>query len=251
PRGPFSLRRGLFLVVATAVMAAPAAAAPPLQPRLERALTVPHVSLRASGAAVVDLETGEPLYTRNGSLPLLPASNEKLAVTYAALTALGPEFAIETTVLGVGSESGAIWQGDLVLKGYGDPTLSVAGLRSLAAQVRNSGITRVTGRVLGDESWFDARRTAQGWKPAFYITESPPLSALIVNRGVIDRFTSGDPALAAAQLFRRALLRAGVRVGGEAAHGTAGDDAVPLASIDSPPLSRIVHDMDKVSDNFI
>jgi D-alanyl-D-alanine carboxypeptidase/D-alanyl-D-alanine-endopeptidase (penicillin-binding protein 4) len=228
----------------------PAAAAASLQSALEHALRVPHVSLAATGAVVLDLDTGTTVYSRNATLPLLPASNEKLAVTYAALTALGPSFTIETDVLGEGQQLGGTWQGDLVLKGYGDPTLSDAGLKSLAQQVRASGITRVTGRVLGDESWFDTRRTALGWKPAFYINESPPLSALIVDRGRFGRTTSGDPALAAASLFRRALVHAGVHVGGAAAHGTTDDAAMPIASIDSPPLQAIVHWMDHVSDNF-
>jgi len=137
-----------------------------------------------------------------------------------------------------------------VLKGYGDPTLSSADLTALARQVRASGITHVTGSVLGDESWFDARRTALGWKAAFYLTESPPLSALIVDRGLVGRYTSGDPALAAAQLFRKALVRAGVRVAGSALLGTADGAAVPLGAVDSPPLSVIVQWMDRVSDNF-
>jgi D-alanyl-D-alanine carboxypeptidase/D-alanyl-D-alanine-endopeptidase (penicillin-binding protein 4) len=228
----------------------PAAAAASLQSALEHALRVPHVSLAATGAVVLDLDTGTTVYSRNATLPLLPASNEKLAVTYAALTALGPSFTIETDVLGEGRQLGGTWQGDLVLKGYGDPTLSDAGLESLAQQVRASGIRRVTGRVLGDESWFDTRRTALGWKSAFYINESPPLSALIVDRGRFGRTTSGDPALAAASLFRSALVHAGVHVGGAAAHGTADDAAMPLAAIDSPPLQAIVHWMDHVSDNF-
>jgi len=225
-----------------------------LQRSLERALHVPHVSLAATGAVALDLSTGATVYSRNGTLPLIPASNEKLAVTYAALTALGPGFRIETDVLGESTGDGQVlagtWHGDLVLKGYGDPTLSSADLTALARQVRADGITRVTGRVLGDESWFDSRRTALGWKAAFYITESPPLSALVVDRGRVGRTTSHDPALAAAQLFRAALARAGVRVAGAAAHGVAGPEAVPLGSVDSPDLVAIVHWMDTVSDNF-
>jgi D-alanyl-D-alanine carboxypeptidase/D-alanyl-D-alanine-endopeptidase (penicillin-binding protein 4) len=231
-------------------LGAPAGAAASLQSALERALRVPHVSLAATGAVVVDLETGSTVYARNPSLSLLPASNEKLAVTYAALTALGPGFTIETDVLGDGTQVGSTWQGDLVLKGYGDPTLSPAGITALARQVRASGISRVAGRVLADESWFDSRRTAQGWKAAFYITESPPLSALIVDRGRVGRYTSRDPALAAAELFRTALARAGVRVTGGTEHGAAPEDAAPIASIDSPPVAAIVHWMDRVSDNF-
>ena len=231
-------------------LVAPATAAASLQTSLERALQVPHVSLAATGAVVLDLETGQTVYARNANLSLLPASNEKLAVTYAALTALGPGFTIETDVLGEGAQAGATWTGDLVLKGYGDPTLSRAGLMALAHQVRADGIARVTGRILGDESWFDTRRTALGWKAAFYINESPPLSALIVDRGWLGHYTSRDPALSAAQIFRADLIQVGVSVAHGAAHGSADDSATPLASIDSPTLATIVHTMDRISDNF-
>jgi D-alanyl-D-alanine carboxypeptidase/D-alanyl-D-alanine-endopeptidase (penicillin-binding protein 4) len=214
-----------------------------LAPQLDHALRVPHVSLKATGAVAIDLTTGQTLYSLNATAPLIPASNEKLTVTYAALTALGPAFRIETDVL----QDGA---GDLILKGYGDPTLTSADLTLLARQVRASGITTVSGRVLGDESWFDTMRTALGWKPSFYIEESPPLSALIVDRGRVGRVTSRDPALAAAQLFRAALVRAGVRVAGGPVHGVAPPDAVVVASVDSPSLAVILHHMDTVSDNF-
>jgi serine-type D-Ala-D-Ala carboxypeptidase/endopeptidase (penicillin-binding protein 4) len=232
-------------------LALPAAAAASLQSSLDRALRVPYVSLSATGAVALDLATGQTVYTKNGALPLIPASNEKLAVTYAALTALGPVFTIETDVLGEGQQTGTTWHGDLVLKGYGDPTLSSTDLAELARQVRAAGITRVSGRILADESWFDTRRTAVGWKPSFYIVESPPLSALIVDRGRVGRYTSSDPSLAAAQLFRAALARAGVRIGGRAAHGTADAAAVPIAGVESPTLAAIVRSMDRVSDNFV
>src|SRR5215470_17706201 len=129
---------------------------------------------------------------------LRPASNEKLATTYAALTALGPSFRIETDVLGDGQQDGATWQGNLVLKGYGDPALSAAQVNKLARQVVADGISHVSGRILGDESWFDTRRTGVGWKPQFYLHESPALSALIVNRGWTGRYETARPALMAA-----------------------------------------------------
>jgi len=235
---------------ALAAAAAAAGAAGSLGLQLDRALHRPAVSYAASGAEVVDLDDGAVVYSHNAELPLRPASNEKLTVTYAALTALGPAFRIETDVLGEGEQEGDVWRGDVVLKGYGDPTLSSAQLGVLARQVRADGITAVTGRVVGDETWFDSRRTAPGWKAEFYVNESPPLSALIVDRGLVGHWTSRNPALSAAQLFAKALRRAGVHVSHDATLGAADDGAVALASVDSPPVESMVHFMDRVSDNF-
>ena len=120
------------VVAAALVAAATSGAAGSLGLRLDRALHTPAVSYASSGAEVVDLTTGAVVYAHNATTPLRPASNEKLTVTYAALTALGPSFRIETDVLGEGAQDGTAWDGDLVLKGYGDPTLSVKELVELA-----------------------------------------------------------------------------------------------------------------------
>ena len=247
------LRLAATAVAITAFALVPAAQAGSrsmLQAQLARALHARHVSPARTGAVVLDLETGATLFDRNARLPLRPASNEKLATTYAVLTALGPSFRIETDVLGDGQLSGTTWQGNLVLKGYGDPALSYAQLNSLAHQVAAGGISHVSGRILGDESWFDTRRTGLGWKPGFYLHESPALSALIVNRGWTGRYETRRPALMAAQVFRRDLGRAGVGVHGEAAMGVASAQAVPLADVVSAPLSALVRHMDVYSDNF-
>jgi D-alanyl-D-alanine carboxypeptidase/D-alanyl-D-alanine-endopeptidase (penicillin-binding protein 4) len=220
------------------------------QTQLARALHARHVSPARTGAIVFDLQSGTTLFAHKARLRLRPASNEKLATTYAALTALGPSFRIETDVLGEGQQDGTTWQGNLVLKGYGDPALSFAQVNSLARQVAAAGIRHVSGRILGDESWFDTRRTGLGWKPQFYLHESPALSALIVNRGWTGRYETTRPALTAAQLFRRDLRRAGITVHGGAALGVASDEAAPLAQVQSAPLSALVRRMDVYSDNF-
>jgi D-alanyl-D-alanine carboxypeptidase/D-alanyl-D-alanine-endopeptidase (penicillin-binding protein 4) len=239
----------LALVAALAV-AAPARGAAPLEQRLARALAVPHVSSARTGAVAVDLADGRTVFARNEQLSLLPASTEKLAVAFAALRDLGTEFRIETDVLGVGARDGSTWRGDLVLKGFGDPTLSRADLRTLARGVRAFGITRVTGGVVGDESYFDAARAVSGWKPSYLIGESPPLSALVVDRAVYRGRTSRYPAHAAAVVFRTELVAAGVAVAGKAR--VADTDAVdfPLAFVHSPPLSELVRFMGVESDNF-
>jgi D-alanyl-D-alanine carboxypeptidase/D-alanyl-D-alanine-endopeptidase (penicillin-binding protein 4) len=232
------------------VPAAQAGSRSAFQAQLARALHARHVSPARTGAVVIDLRTGSTLFAHNAQLPLRPASNEKLATTYAALTALGPSFRIETDVLGEGHQSGTTWQGDLVLKGYGDPGLSAAQLKSLARQVAVTGIRHVSGRILGDESWFDTRRTGLGWKSEFYLHESPALSALIVNRGWTGRSETARPALMATQLFRRDLRHAGVTVPGAAGIGVASADAVPLGAVQSAQLATLVRHMDVYSDNF-
>ena len=75
------------------------------------------------------------------------------------------------------SRSDTTWQGNLVLKGYGDPTLVVRRSHGAGEAGARVGHHACDGTHLADESWFDSRRTAPGWKAAFYIDESPPLSA--------------------------------------------------------------------------
>jgi D-alanyl-D-alanine carboxypeptidase/D-alanyl-D-alanine-endopeptidase (penicillin-binding protein 4) len=247
------VRSGVVAATIVALLLVPAAQAgsgDAFQQQLAQALRAPHVSPSQTGATVVDLRTGRTVFAEHARLALRPASNEKLATTYAALTALGPAFRIETDALGDGKQSGATWQGDLVLKGYGDPSLNSAEVDALARQVAASGIKHVTGRVLGDESWFDTRRTGVGWKAAFYLHESPALSALIVNRGWTGRHETGNPALYAAQLFTLDLRRAGITVEGNAAVGVASADAAQLADVESPALADLVRHMDVYSDNF-
>jgi D-alanyl-D-alanine carboxypeptidase/D-alanyl-D-alanine-endopeptidase (penicillin-binding protein 4) len=198
----------------------------------------------------MDLTSGAVLFTQNAALPLAPASNEKLPLTYALLSNLGASYRIETDVLGEGSQDGTTFDGTLVLEGGGDPTLSTAGLRSLAAQLRSAGIRHVTGGIVADESYFDARRTVAGWKPSFYIQESPPLSALVVDRARVGGFVTRTPALAAATAFRTTLRGVGIAVDGAATVGHVDDFSVPLAQIDSPPLGSIIRFMDRESDNF-
>jgi D-alanyl-D-alanine carboxypeptidase/D-alanyl-D-alanine-endopeptidase (penicillin-binding protein 4) len=246
--------RLLAALVAALALAAAATAQtrtdPVLQKRLARALAVPHVRPSQTGALAVELATGQTLYAQNAAVPFAPASNEKLPVTLAALAVLGPAFRFETDVLGEGSQEGAVWRGSLVLQGHGDPTLSSGDLKRLALQLRGLGVRRVTGGVVGDESWFDSRRTAPGWKPSFYVNESPPLSALAVDRAHYRGAVSRQPALGAAAAFRDTLRATGITVAERPTTGRADAEAFPLVSVTSPTLATIVRTMDLESDNF-
>ena len=244
------MRRGLLAFVTCLAFAPSATAAPPLATRLAQALAVPGISATQSSAIAIDLATGQTLFTRNADRSLAPASNEKLTVTYAALVELGTSYRFRTALLGVGSQDENVWHGDVFLKGFGDPTLTSPELEGLAAQLKELGITRIDGRVLADESWFDAQRTAPGWKAAFFINESPPLSALVVDRGRYDGHTARQPALAAAGQLRRLLLRHGITAGAVAV-GRAPAGAYGLAQVESEPLPDVLKEMDRDSDNFM
>jgi D-alanyl-D-alanine carboxypeptidase/D-alanyl-D-alanine-endopeptidase (penicillin-binding protein 4) len=243
---------GPFLAVLALLLAAtPAAhaAEPALSARLARALAVPNVDPARTAALAIDLRDGSVVYERNASLSLVPASTQKLPVTYAALRLLGSGYRFHTELVGSGTLVGDVWHGDLWLRGFGDPTLRESDLAGLAAEVAAWGIRRVTGAVIADESWFDARRTGPGWKASFYIHESPPLSALVVDRGRYRGKTSLNPALAAGSLLRQALAGAGVKVAGTTRTGRLAAAGLPLARDTSEPLAEIVRFMGRESDN--
>jgi D-alanyl-D-alanine carboxypeptidase/D-alanyl-D-alanine-endopeptidase (penicillin-binding protein 4) len=243
------VRRVLVVIVVCLGLAPLARAATPLPTRLAQALAVPGSRPASSAAIAIDLASGRPVFERNADTSLIPASNEKLAVTYAALVSLGVSYRFRTEVLSSGHQDGTIWYGNIYLKGFGDPTLTSHQLKRLVAQLKTAGIQRVDGRVVGDESWFDAQRTAPGWKSSFFLFESPPLSALVVDHGVYENHLALQPALAAAGRFKQLLKARGIEAG-RATVGRAPAGASALAHVESAALPKVLQEMDRDSDNF-
>jgi D-alanyl-D-alanine carboxypeptidase/D-alanyl-D-alanine-endopeptidase (penicillin-binding protein 4) len=188
----------------------------------------------------------------------------KLLTTSATLTRLGVGGRLTTRVLATGTLSGGTLHGNLWLVGDGDPSLDtdiysrqawagVSGhLSDLAAAVRAAGIRRVTGRLYGDPNVFDSRRTAPFWKPSYW-RDCPPLSGLSVNESLF-RFGSPQasrrPALYAAQLMVRSLHSRGVVFAHGPAAGAHPTTAWAVAAEQSPPVTRLLRQMDLVSDNY-
>lgn len=244
-------RWALVAGLCTLFLAVPATAltgASGLREELTASLRSPGAPLGQAAAMVADLDTGALVYAHNATAPVVPASAEKLPVAWAALVRLGPTFRFHTDVLGVGHREGTTWVGDLVLKGFGDPTLTASDLDELAQDVFAEGIRTVTGRIRGDESFFDRRRDAPGWKPEYLGIESPPLSALVVDRA--RGWPKLSPPLLAARALREALLRRGITVAGSHALGRAPARALLIAVDLSVPLAKIVHSLNADSDNF-
>jgi len=104
------------------------------------------------GYLLVDLESGRQLAALNPDVPLIPASTTKLATAIVALDVLGPEHRFRTELRARGPVRGGVLEGDLILKGGGDPALDVADLLELAVRLATSGIHEVDGRFLIDDT---------------------------------------------------------------------------------------------------
>jgi len=228
---------------------ASSAAAPALDLALGRAVQAPGIAASQTAAIAIDLRSGETLFSQNGGRGLLPASAEKLSVSFTALHVLGPHFRFRTELVGRGSRSGATWGGDLFLVGYGDPTLDASDLDRLARRFADTGIRRVSGRVFGDDTYFDARRDAPGWKPGYLGIESRPLSALSVAG--VHLIGANGSAVAAARAFAAALEKRGIEVRGRSGARRAPASSVPIAFDLSERLANVVHHMNADSDNFV
>lgn len=125
------------------------------------------------GVAVYSVDRSAPLYLRDADRPLLPASNMKLYTTAAALDRLGPDFQYTTSFYADGPLlPGGTLDGNLILVGRGDPSLSgrffadsaTYALDTFADALRRAGVRRVTGRLIGDASFFDDELVASGWE---------------------------------------------------------------------------------------
>jgi serine-type D-Ala-D-Ala carboxypeptidase/endopeptidase (penicillin-binding protein 4) len=154
----------------------------PLNERLDALIAKADLGKRARiGVSVVDLATGQMLYSRNAEVALNPASNVKLVTTAAALATLGPEHRYATRLWAEGVEDGVV-TGKLYLQGGGDPSLVTGEIYELAGQLRAAGIERVRGPIVVDAGRFDA----DGLPPGFdqkdeFASHRAPGGAMSVN----------------------------------------------------------------------
>ena len=259
-------------VVLTLLAAVPAAAgAQPADAALASSLAAGMRQIGgASGAYVLDLNTGRVLFSQAAGVGRMPASVEKLYTTSTAVLRLGAAATLTTSVLGNGSlDSSGVWHGTLYLRGGGDPTFGSAGFdraaygtgatmqRLVANLLRAVHIKAVQGRILGDASYFDSLRgtPATGYGGDLGDNEGL-LSGLAYNRGFAN--FSGTipqlrPALYAASQFAVALRAAGVKVPARTPirTGRTPSSATRLAVVNSPRVSRLIQLTNTPSDNYL
>ena len=210
-------------------------------------------------AAVSALEDAECLrVTTNGIVAVENSTSQRLSnsgrhllALVVALDVLGADTSFSTRLAGPEPVDGVV-NGDLVLVGGGDPSVTSAALSFLAANspwgyteldvlvnaLSVSGVKRITGDIVGDGSLFVEEQLAPG--------DLPTWSALIVDDGRI--LTSAqnrgiNSAQTAAKTLLDLLRSAGISVGGSARTGTVGEDAVPLAVIESTSLRVIAQSL--------
>lgn len=165
------------------VVAAPVASLDPLlQPltedRLFRDATV--------GLQVVDVETGQEVFSHNADLAMLPASTMKVVTAAAALRTLGPSYTWSTTLLTDGQiQPDGVLEGNLYVRGTGDPTFVVEKLWKLLYDLKLEGVTEIKGDIIFDRSFMDDVYSIPGWTKEEDVEDGPSyfptLGALSIN----------------------------------------------------------------------
>lgn len=137
------------------------------------------------------------VYQKNQNSPLVPASNNKIIITAAALDVLGKDYCHTTTLFGKGKIDAATktFNGDIYVKGNGDPNISgrlynnnsVKVFEDWAGALKSKGVTAINGNLVLDDTAFDYEFTNPSWLGEI-MTEwyAAPVSALSFNDNCID-----------------------------------------------------------------
>ena len=122
---------------------------------VQSALKVRNVPAESLSIIVTDLDSGATVLEWRSNEARNPASTIKLLTTLVALDVLGPAYRWRTDVFAMGELKNGRLDGDLVIKGYGDPYLVTERVWQLLRSIRQAGVKEITGDLLIDDSWFD------------------------------------------------------------------------------------------------
>jgi len=158
-RAPAVRRIGAALLLAAALLGAPAAAQDEAERRqlpdsVSAALRGAAIPAAASAIVVLPLAPGGVTIEANESQPMNPASTMKLVTTYAALDLLGPAYTWRTEAFATGALRRDVLEGNLVIRGSGDPKLVIENLWLMIQRIRGYGIREIRGDVVLDRSAF-------------------------------------------------------------------------------------------------
>jgi D-alanyl-D-alanine carboxypeptidase/D-alanyl-D-alanine-endopeptidase (penicillin-binding protein 4) len=141
-----ALALGLYLVTGLAAAGLP-------RP-VTRAFIDQGIPLTAVTAFVQELGSAQPLFSQEPSKPMNPASTMKLLTTFAGLELLGPDYRWRTEAYADGKIVDGVLRGNLVLKGYGDPKVTLEQFQDLVSRLRATGLTTIRGDLVLDRTYF-------------------------------------------------------------------------------------------------
>ena len=200
-------------VIAALLVAAPAAhpPAPPtrasLQRDLDAVLAAPILARSHWSVLVKSLDRGDVIYAHNPGKLVLPASNMKVFTLAAAAERLGWDYRFETTLESDAPIVAGVLQGDLVVRGSGDPSIdehdAVARktFDEWAEQLKGAGIIAIAGDIVGDDRAFVDNELGRAWEwDDLVYGFAAPVSALVYNEAVVriaarPGAKAGDPAI--------------------------------------------------------
>jgi D-alanyl-D-alanine carboxypeptidase/D-alanyl-D-alanine-endopeptidase (penicillin-binding protein 4) len=182
-----------WAIVATAAAAGGCAAPPPASftDALAELRTRPELAGGRIGVCVLDAATGTRLCGSDDDRGFATASNMKLVSAAVALRTLGPDHTFATELLARGAIRDGVLHGDLVLRGFGDPTLAhgdagVENVARLVAALRDRGVQRITGCVVADDAWLGSEHLGLGWQWDYLDEDyAAPFGALCWRHNVV------------------------------------------------------------------
>jgi D-alanyl-D-alanine carboxypeptidase/D-alanyl-D-alanine-endopeptidase (penicillin-binding protein 4) len=126
-----------------------------LPERVSQLLRKANIPDNAVGIYVREVGASQPLLAINADTGMNPASVMKLVTTYAGLELLGPSHTWQTEVYVDGDLKHGNLQGDLIIKGYGDPNLNLENFWLLVRQIRQSGLQHISGDLVLDSTHYN------------------------------------------------------------------------------------------------
>jgi D-alanyl-D-alanine carboxypeptidase/D-alanyl-D-alanine-endopeptidase (penicillin-binding protein 4) len=146
-------------------------------------------------AFVQEIGADAPALAFNPDTPRNPASTIKLVTTWLGLESLGPTYTWRTVALAENAPRGGVLEGDLWLKGYGDPYLVLERYWLLVREIRLRGVREIRGDVVIDNSYFDVGSAQPGdFDGRPYSTYNAVPDALLVNFQAVNFMFRPDPA---------------------------------------------------------
>jgi D-alanyl-D-alanine carboxypeptidase/D-alanyl-D-alanine-endopeptidase (penicillin-binding protein 4) len=262
----------LFLICSTAVVNA----ADGLSTQIESLLFRPIYAETQWGVFIYSLTYDSVIYSCNAERLFVPASTMKLFTSAAALDSLGPDYRFETAFLADGAldSAGTLW-GDLIVRGSGDPTFrnhngsngAPTPFQQIADSLWQHGLRKIQGRIVGDARAWPRELPCPSWQIGDLQEDWAPITgALSLNRNdqigdsslfsVMETHANSSavfvpsPTFSFLVDFQRALRNDGIWISQNTDEKLRAHATATMYVHESAPLSEILKQMNKKSDNF-